>query len=96
MKPPRIHDFFTLLREGCFENDSDEDDDDGYDYNEDDADDDDDDAVKGDVADNARWLKEALQGGEREPLSLFQESGLWGIHSWHQEGAAHPPTHLAT
>ena len=54
MKPPRIHDFFTLLWEDYFQNDSDEDDDDGYDYNQDDADDDDDDAVKGDVADNAR------------------------------------------
>ena len=54
MKPPRIHDFFTLLRKDYFENDFDEDDDDSYDYNSDDADDDDDDAVKGDVADNAR------------------------------------------
>ena len=54
MKPPSVRDFFTLLREDYFENDSDEDDDDGYDYNHDDADDDDDDAVKGDVADNAR------------------------------------------
>ena len=54
MKPPRVRDFFTMLGEDYFENDSDEDDDDGYDYNHDDADDDDDDAVKGDVADNAR------------------------------------------